>query len=77
MQIRNINPWVNGLQLFYAFGTGERPRIRLIASVTELNRGSQVNPSRSCGRLNANVPTNTAERCIPSIQPAHQTGKQY
>jgi hypothetical protein len=33
MQFSNINPSVNGLQLFYACGTGLRPRIGLKASI--------------------------------------------
>jgi hypothetical protein len=76
MMVYAIGPRVNGPQFSYAFDTGACAFVLLKTSRLNLKCGSQVNPSRRCGGLNAYVPTKTAEGNIPSTQQGCQVGRR-
>jgi hypothetical protein len=76
LNIHTVYPWVIGLKLFYAFGTGNRTLAGLVASISKLKCGAHTNPCPLCGKLNAHVGMKTAECGTRSIRDGCQLGFQ-
>lgn len=67
---------MHGLQLSYAFGTGTRSFVSYMMSINTTKYWAQVNKSRPCGELNADVPTKAATYDIPFTHPENKIGQK-